>query len=189
MLRPNRASGFAVLFIASCASMPPGASRENADQQFEALAAKFIDEYLEMNPETATGLGDHRFDHRLNDRSLEGVNRERQLHDTYLQRLNAIPLSQLSTANQVDYRILQNRLEYRLFAIDSLREHSWNPLLYNAGGAIHDLLSRDFAPLRDRLLSVRDRLDQIPKQYLPQNRLFKVPRGSTLKRRSYRTKG
>lgn len=162
MLRLILALCFAVLFIAGCASMPPGASRESADHQFEALATQFIDEYLEMTPEAATSLGDHRFDHRLDDRTLDGVNRERQLHATYLQQLKAIPLSQLNTANQIDYRILQNNLEYRLFAIDILREHSWNPLRYNAGGAIHDLLSRDFAPLRDRLLSVRDRLDQIP---------------------------
>jgi uncharacterized protein (DUF885 family) len=161
MLRPNRAIGIAVFIIAACASTPPGGSRETTDQQFEALAAKFIDQYLEMNPETATGLGDHRFDDRLNDRTLDGVNRDRQLHQRYLQLLKAIPLSQLNIANQVDYRILLNRLEYRLFEIDVLREHSWNPLRYNAGGAIHDLLARDFAPLRDRLLSVRDRLDQM----------------------------
>src|SRR5260370_36465340 len=175
MLRLILAVCCAVLFIAGCASMPPGASRESADQQFEALATKFIDEYLEMNPETATSLGDHRFDHRLDDRTLNGVNRERQLHATYLQQLKAIPLSQLNTANQVDYRILQNRLEDRLFAIDVPRGYSWNPLQYKAGGAIHDLLSRDFAPLRDRLLSVRDRLCHIPQTTSAANKARQSP--------------
>jgi uncharacterized protein (DUF885 family) len=50
----------------------------------------------------------------------------------------------------------------RVFEIDELREHAWNPLLANPGKAIYQLLARDFAPLPDRLGSVAGRLADVP---------------------------
>jgi uncharacterized protein (DUF885 family) len=50
----------------------------------------------------------------------------------------------------------------RVFEIDDLREHTWNPLLANPGKAIYLLLARDFAPLPDRLGAVAARLAEVP---------------------------
>lgn len=135
---------------------------ESADKKFEALAKKYIEQLLEMNPETATSLGEHRFDNRLDDYSLKGVERDRAFNQKYLKALGAIPASSLSQVNSVDYRIMRNRLEYNLFQIEELREYEWNPLRYNIGGAIYALISRDFAPLKERMLNVRERLKGIP---------------------------
>jgi uncharacterized protein (DUF885 family) len=138
------------------------ASIESADKRFEALAKKYIEQLLEMNPETATNLGDHRFDNRLDDYSLKGVERDRAFNQKYLKALGAIPAARLSQVNSVDYRIMRNRLEYNLFQLEELREYEWNPLRYNIGGAIYALISRDFAPLKERMLSVKERLKAIP---------------------------
>jgi uncharacterized protein (DUF885 family) len=144
------------------ARVSSSAMSESADQKFEALAKKYIEQLLEMNPETATQLGDHRFDNRLDDYSLAGVERERAFNQKYLKALDAIPVKSLSPVNSVDYRIMRNRLEYNLFQLDELREYEWNPLRYNIGGAIYALIARDFAPLRERLLNVKERLKAIP---------------------------
>ncbi len=50
----------------------------------------------------------------------------------------------------------------RLFEIEELREHTWNPLLANPGQAIYMLLARDYAPLPDRLHSLAGRLARGP---------------------------
>lgn len=139
-----------------------GATTESADRKFEALAKKYIEQFLMANPETATTLGDHRFDNRLDDYSRAGVERDRAFNQKYLKALDTIPVSRLGAANSVDYRILRNRLEYNLFRIDELREYETNPLRYNIGGAIYDLIARDFAPLKDRLHNVKARLKAIP---------------------------
>jgi uncharacterized protein (DUF885 family) len=76
--------------------------------------------------------------------------------------LNEIPLARLSKVNSVDYRIMRTQLEYDLFSIDTLREHEWNPLNYNFANGVYALIARDFAPLKTRLLSVKERLRQIP---------------------------
>lgn len=134
----------------------------SADKRFEELANKFLAEYLELNPETATQLGEHRYDARLSDYSLAGVARQRAFNERYLKALNAIPLKELSRQNSVDYRIMRTQLEGNLFAYDQLREYEWNPLTYNVSGGIYGLLARDFAPLKDRLASTKGRLDAIP---------------------------
>jgi len=132
------------------------------DEQFEGLAAKYVEEMLQLNPEQATLLGDHRFDDRLNDYSLAGVQKQRELSARYLSALEQIPLANLSPVNQVDYRILKDRISYQLFSIDVLREYEWNPLHYNVSRSINALLMRDFAPLETRLRSVKQRLTHLP---------------------------
>ncbi|MDQ3063078.1 MAG: DUF885 family protein, partial [Acidobacteriota bacterium] len=68
----------------------------------------------------------------------------------------------LSRVNNVDARIMQHNLEYSIFQTDVLRSYEWNPMSYNAGSAINDLIARDFAPLKERLANVKGRLEQIP---------------------------
>ncbi len=137
-------------------------AKDTPDQQFEALANKYLAELLKMNPERATSLGEHAYDNRLDDYSLAGVKKEREFNAAYLEKLKAIPFDKLSKVNNVDARIMRDRLEYNLFQTDVLREYEWNPMVYNVGSAINDLIARDFAPLKDRLTNVKGRLEAIP---------------------------
>ncbi len=151
-----------VFFLFQSAMAFSNTSKTVADEQFEALANKYITELLEMNPEWATNLGEHRYDNRLNDYSLAGIKRTRDFTALYLAQLKRIPLARLSKANNIDARIMRDNLEYNIFQIDTLREYEWNPLYYNIGTAINNLIARDFAPLSMRLANVKARLNQIP---------------------------
>ena len=137
-------------------------AKETVDRQFEMLANKYIAELLKMNPEWATNLGEHAYDNWLNDYSLAGVKKEREFNAAYLEKLKAIPFDKLSKVNNIDARIMRDNLEYNLFQIDTLRGYEWNPLVYNVGSALNDLISRDFAPLKERLTNVKGRLEAIP---------------------------
>jgi uncharacterized protein (DUF885 family) len=137
-------------------------TNQTADRQFEKLAKDYIEKLLETSPEWATILGDHRFDNRLSDYSLPGVQKRRAFNEEFLNKLKAIDLARLSKANNIDARIMRDNLEYNLFQIDTLREYEWNPLSYNVGGAIDSLASRDFAPLKERLTNLKGRLEAIP---------------------------
>ncbi|CAN5197949.1 DUF885 domain-containing protein [soil metagenome] len=137
-------------------------AKDTPDQQFEALANKYLAELLKMNPERATSLGEHAYDNRLDDYSLAGIKKEREFNASYLEKLKAIPFDKLSKVNNVDARIMRDRLEYNLFQSDVLRDYEWNPMVYNVGTAINNLIARDFAPLKDRLKNVKGRLEAIP---------------------------
>lgn len=133
-----------------------------SDKAFEAAANAYIDRLLEMNPEFATTLGDHRFDGRLNDRSAAAIVEQTKVAREYLDKLAAIDPKKLNETNAIDHAILKLNLERAVFENEELREHEWNPLYYNMGNAIYALIARDFAPLDERLRNVKSRLEAIP---------------------------
>lgn len=136
----------------------------NMDNRFEKLANQYIENLIQESPEWATWLGDHRFDHRLNDYSLEGIAKDLQFKRDYLDSLSKIDPSALNQSNQIDYQIMSNGLKYSIFRSDTIRAYEWNPRRYNPGGAIYELIARDFAPLPERLKNVKGRLEAIPKR-------------------------
>jgi len=125
----------------------------NADAEFAGLAREYLDDRAERHPDIATSLGDHRFDALLADPSVQA----RQDG-----RLSAIEQSALSAEHRVDAAMMADSVARRAFEIEELREHTWNPLQANPGKAIYQLLTRDFAPLPDRLGSLAGRLAAIP---------------------------
>jgi uncharacterized protein (DUF885 family) len=134
----------------------------SADAEFAGLAREYLDDRAERHPDIATGLGDHRFDARLADRSAQALDDERRALDGWAARLAAIDQGALSAEHRVDAAMMANSVARRVFELDELREHTWNPLQANPGKAIYQLLARDFAPLGDRLGSVAGRLADIP---------------------------
>ncbi len=135
---------------------------EETDKKFEGIANTFIDELLEIKPEWATVLGEHKFDAKLNDYSVEGVRKSIGFYKRYLTELEKIPADKLGKVNHIDYRIMKHNIESAIFAAETLKEYEWNPLTYNPGGAIYSLISRDFAPLEERLTNAKARLENIP---------------------------
>jgi uncharacterized protein (DUF885 family) len=133
-----------------------------ADAGFAGLAREYLDDRAERHPDVATGLGDHRFDARLADPSPVALEAERRSLGAWDTRLAALDRDALSAEHQVDAAMMANGVARRVFELDELREHTWNPLLANPGQAIYQLLARDFAPLPDRLAAVAGRLAQIP---------------------------
>jgi uncharacterized protein (DUF885 family) len=133
-----------------------------ADREFARLAGEYLDDRAERHPELATGLGDHRFDDRLTDQSEAAVAEERRALDGWAARLGALDPGALSAEHRVDAAMMADSVARRVFEIDELAEHTWNPLLANPGRAIYQLLARDFAPLPDRLASVAGRLAEVP---------------------------
>lgn len=151
---------FAVTLFSSSA-----ATGAKADEQFEKLAARFVDVYPALGPVGATQLGDHRFDGRLDDVSAKARDREAAFYRESLEQLSRIDRSGLSRANQIDAELLRHHLESGLWQLTELEEWAWNPLVYTnlAGGSIYGLMAREFAPLPQRLENVAARLEELPR--------------------------
>jgi len=134
-----------------------------ADRDFVRLAGDYLDDRAERHPDLATDLGDHRFDGRLPDLSAAALADERRALDRWGAGLDALDVGSLSAEHRVDAAIMTDSVARRIFELDQLREHTWNPLPANPGKAIYMLLARDFAPLPERLESVASRLAEIPR--------------------------
>jgi len=167
------AVGIATLLLCACAPTPPRPDPTppapppppTADQQFEALAQRYIRESPEQSPVSATSLGDHRFDDRIDDVSAAGWQARLTFTELYLASLEAIDREKLSRANQVDALLLAHDLKYDQWRFQTLQDWRWNPLIYTrtAGDALYNLLARDFAPAPERLANLGKRLDEIPR--------------------------
>lgn len=132
------------------------------DATFLALAKIIVEDTLRTNPEFATQQGDHRFDDRLADASAKAVQENLAWAKHMAGLLRAIPPASLSPANRVDREILLDNLDASIQEAAEIQSWKHNPMAYNPGGAIDGLLSREFAPLTTRLLSLKGRLKQVP---------------------------
>ena len=134
------------------------------DDEFQKIAHDYIEQELKANPEEATELGDHRFDDQLTDYSPETRAKDLARQKQFREKLSAIDGSQLTGANNVDFRILEENIDYKIFAAEELKEPDWNPLLYNQSlaNSLYLLVARDFASPEKRIPNLRKRMEAIP---------------------------
>src|SRR5580700_6475682 len=135
---------------------------DDVDGAFTSYAAATVDGLLELQPEWATSVGDHRHDDRITVGTAAHYEQASRWAGERLAGLASIETDRLSAQYKVDAQILANQLARIRFMIDELREHEWNPMVANPGRAIYNLLARDFAPLADRLHSAARRLAMLP---------------------------
>jgi uncharacterized protein (DUF885 family) len=141
------------------------AAATTQDDAFQKIAQDYIEQYLQANPEDATELGDHRFDGQLTDYSPEAQAKDLATQKEFLGKLNAIDGSQITGANNVDFRILKENIDYQIFRAEELKEADWNPLVYmqSLANSLYLLVARDFAPAEKRIPNLRQRMEGIPR--------------------------
>jgi uncharacterized protein (DUF885 family) len=155
-----------ILVVALSISLSISTARANSkDDEFQKIAHDYIELELETNPEEATELGDHRFDGRLTDYSSEARVKELATQKEFREKLNALNGSQVTGANKVDFRILKENIDYKIFQAEELKEPDWNPLVYNQSlaNSLYVLVARDFASPEKRIPNLRQRMEGIPR--------------------------
>jgi uncharacterized protein (DUF885 family) len=135
-----------------------------ADAAFADISRRWLDGWLQLNPVGATQIGDHRFDGEIDDLSAAGRAKSLEFSRKLLAELDAVDASKLSRENQVDAAILRNQLRGDIWGIETLQGWAWDPQGYSglAGGAIYNLMAREFAPMPERLKSATVRMEKIP---------------------------
>ena len=175
-MRPNLlAAAVLAATLAACQGQAPNAASDatsqaaataasQQDAQFAELSKRWLDGWLRLNPVGATQIGDHRFDNQVDDLSAAGRQASIDFSKKTLAELDAIDGSKLSRDNQVDAMILRNQLRGDIWNIETLQGWAWDPQIYSglAGGAIYNLMAREFAPMPQRLKSATVRMQKIP---------------------------
>jgi uncharacterized protein (DUF885 family) len=166
----------AVAAPASAVASKPSAVEASEDARFAAFGDRMVDEVLKMNPTGATQLGEHRYDAQLPDVSAAGRAKQRAFAERSLAELAKFDPKKLSREHQVDAALLKDQLNYAIFTDERLQDWAWDPLTYTgpAGSAFDALMSREFAPLPDRLRSAIGRMEALP-TFLRQSREALVP--------------
>lgn len=139
-------------------------TRAGAEQALAALSARVLEEHLRDEPVRATEAGDHRYDAAWPDVTEQGEAARRRAIEGALSELLSVPTAQLGLQSRVDAAMIENQLRSTLFAIDELREATWNPMVTTGlvGDGLDPLITRSFAPLEERLRSLGGRLSGVP---------------------------
>ena len=138
--------------------------KEMEDHTFQQLVNEFLDGFYQVHPVWATYIGDHRYDHLIDDYSTEAVQDEILRLRLFAEKMKSIDTLKLNSTNKVDFKILENEIDYQLLRYEELRPFENSPLLYTRlmGSSINSLITRDYAPLRDRLTAAMYRLRRLP---------------------------
>lgn len=151
---------------ASTSPAPPATTMPDptTDAAFAKLAHDAVERWLALSPVSATQIGDHRYDDRLDDLSPAGRQQRLETSKALLAQLEAVDVSRLSRENQVDAALLRNQLQSDIWTIEVLQDWAWDPQVYSslAGNAIYGLMARDFAPLPQRIAAATARMEQLP---------------------------
>ena len=141
------------------------ADTNSKDAEFEKLAKDYVEGYLSAHPESATELGDHRFDDQLTDYSSDSRQRQIIRAKQFREALAAFDdFHQLTGPNQVDVRILRDSVDNELFRLEELKEAEWNPLIYNQSlaNSLYLLVARGSDDPEKRVASLRARMEAMP---------------------------
>ncbi|MCP2519403.1 DUF885 domain-containing protein [Candidatus Aminicenantes bacterium AC-335-A11] len=143
-----------------------GFSQSNKeDQKFDEWVAKFLDKLWQYKPTSATFAGYHKYDNKLEDLSEGRIKKRiRELDEFSKELASKIDKFKLSKDKAIDYEIIVDAIDYEKLQYDYLKPWENNPLLYNRiiGGSINSLMSRDFAPLEERVKNAIARMEKIP---------------------------
>ena len=90
---------------AAPASVAPRVAAQNA------LFEEYYQAVLKLSPETATAYGDYRYNDKLDDYSLKGIEDEHKIEDGYLARLKAISTEGFAEQDALSHELLVRTLE------------------------------------------------------------------------------
>ena len=97
---------------------------------FNELSATFFDEYFRLDPVSATGIGDHRFDDRWPDLSSAGRAARIAFAERWIASLEAHAPGDLTADERADREVLLRTLEAIRFQDTELLDERWDPLTW-----------------------------------------------------------
>jgi uncharacterized protein (DUF885 family) len=186
--------GFALVVLLASSSFS-----QNIKPVAERVAAQnaLFDEYYETEvrnfPQMATAFGDYRYNDRLNDYSLEGIQQRHKIDEEFLKGLQSIPTDGFSDQDQISHdlliRVLQQRItdfnlkEYEMpinqqngihtsladlpqaVPLDSVKHYeNYVSRLHQIPRALDQIAEVLRAGMKDKLMPVKFLLEKIPGQ-------------------------
>ena len=146
-----------LLFLTACASKKAMEEERRDNPQFAAWSEQFLKQYWEVHPDWAAQEGVHEFDSQLVIFNIEKRERSLEFYKNIIEQLKAFPVEQLSSQQEVDKSIIENQMNYSIWSLEKLRQHEWDPSIYNLGSQIGSTIYSQRS-LEDRLIALSRKL-------------------------------
>jgi uncharacterized protein (DUF885 family) len=155
-----------VSLLAAGTVLVPSSAADDEDARLTAFFKRYLGEEFRLKPFDATRLGDHRFDHLLDDLSPKAraawAERTRKvLHGLPEQ----IAYQKLSRAGQIDFEIFRHDLTRSLWLAENTRPFEDDPRVYNEylTDSIYLLLAQSSLPRAVNVKNCVRRMAHLPK--------------------------
>lgn len=135
------------------------------DARLEAFFKKYLDEHFEMRPLDATRLGDHRYDHLLEDVSKASRQKWLAHERSALKELpREVKYKELSRAGQIDFEIFQHELQQGIWAAENTKRFEEDPRVYGdyINDSVYALLTQSTLPKETNISNAIARMQKIP---------------------------
>lgn len=134
-------------------------------EKFNSLAKEYFDFAYQAYPIWATYLGIHTQDHRLGDFDRDSITGILVKEKSFLSRVQKLDHQGWPVDEAIDFQLLTARIKANIRYLDRLRFWERNPYEYvdTIVWGCYLLMSREFAPLQERLQSMLRRLQEVPK--------------------------
>lgn len=152
----------AFAMIAGCAA----GFAQDADARLSKFFKTYLDERFRQQPLEATRLGDHRFDHLLDDISKEARDGWLAFARKTLKELpREVDYKRLSRDGQIDFEIFQHELETQIWLTENTHPFEEDPRTYGnyINDSIYLLLTQSTLPKETNIANCIARMTEIPR--------------------------
>src|SRR5262252_8619930 len=156
-----RAGVYILLFLLAVSCQ----SKQTEGSAMSSFVDEYFDALFEWLPSTATAIGFHQYDSKIEDLSQSAINgRIERLKQLQSGLVRARHSGRLAVDEEIDAEVLDNQIKAELFDLETLQTWKHNPMNYVGlpGAAIDGLMKRNFAPPAERLRSMILRLKGVP---------------------------
>ncbi len=149
----------------SSRQMLAATSESSTDEsEFNLAVNRFFDFKFKANPDWATILGFHQYDKSAPDYSQESIENQISELKSFEKQFDSFQNKRLAAQSQIDLQLIKSTIKADLLSLSEIKDWQRNPDTYSSQSSsmIYDLISRDFAPIEERLKSVIAREKKIP---------------------------
>ncbi len=165
----------AFIAFSSCNNNKQTENSAFADTSFNAFKDRFMDEYWKTNPSSAIFIGYGKYYDTLKIPDSAAFAGDVAFAKNYIDSLHSFDYTGLSDNNKIDYKILENQFLSTVWYIDTFKLQHWDPSGYNIGGECYEIISRNYAPLNERLKTLSKHLQHADAYYSAAMQMIKQP--------------
>lgn len=163
-----RLTNTTLAYLSCCllAFMANGAQGQNADDRLDTFFQNYLEETFRLRPVDATFLGDHRFDHLLDDISAEARAKWLDYSRAQLAKLKeSFNDVELSEDKQIDYQIFRDELTRNIWLAENTRPFEQDPRTYGTyiNDSVYSLLTQSTLPREENVANAISRIREIPR--------------------------
>lgn len=160
-MKATLAFGLAILFAPAVSAWA-----NDADASLDQFFREYLERHFRQRPLEATQLGDHRFDHLLDDISPEArAGWLRHARETLRELPKRIAYAKLSRDGQIDYEVFKQELTRDIWLAENTRRFEEDPRTYNSyiNDSVYALLAQSTLPKEINIKNSIARMAQIPR--------------------------